>query len=259
MSDDMNSFVSTGSEQPKKKAKNFWALIVIPALIFALSDVLGERAADAIVSNSSERHEMSKIEQYIEQSKAYIPGILTSDKYSSQYWDLEFRAEGNWIMADEVDRESLSRETFSSAKNSAAAALEGQDINQELKDAFLDSIYAATEMYSLYVDENSYCLGDASIAVSQIYGLDEFNEAEYCQLLADSMKEQYGEVTVSEVTLAGRNRQVVTFSIKQNDMVLHVKVICMLDGVSACYLRITYVDGYEDVYTSFLNQISACN
>lgn len=259
MDEDARTFDSEKSQKPRKKSKSIWIVILLTILGAAIGHVVGEKIGEATVNAISDNHQVSKIEQFAEQAKTYTPGTLTQDSYRSEYWNLEFRANDPWSMGDEADRQYLSHEALLNAKSSAVASLQSEGASQKIIDAYSDSIYGAVEMYALYTDEYGYCTGEASLTVMQSYGSDIVTEDVFVQGIAENLSVQYNGVTTSEITIGESTYSVISFSAEQNGMICHVKCICMLKGVCSFFLRITYLDGYDEVFTTFLEQLSECS
>lgn len=189
---------SEAENKTKKKSgkalKNTLLTIIIFIVVIILASVV-KTGIVKIASGIEEKKALKEIETFIESTSDYIPGECTEEGYSSEFWNLLFKPEENWIMYTDEQLEASNKSVRESALKSSGIK-DNPDISDELKSKWEESVYAATEMGAFYVVDE-YIKGSVVLNVSSTYNADETTIADMAAGMEKSINAA-GKVTKSQ-------------------------------------------------------------
>lgn len=238
-----------------KKKKGILAIagtVLVASIFGMIGEKIGEKTVETVMESSAEK----EIQEYIDHMESYVPGEQTDSYYQSEFWGLRFDANDSWVMYTEDELEASTANVRDSAVSSGMASVEGEDVSQDLIDKMFDSMYAQTEMGTLYV-EDGYYVGECAINVMGIYGLEDASEDELFEGIIQGLITQDPDMETGEYEIAGENYKMakVQFSADGMDLVNYV-FLRVKDGMM-CSINCKYVAGYDYVLDEFVGQMSA--
>lgn len=241
------------SKQTGKKWKFIGILGTIAIIIIfrVIGSHIGEYAGKKIAENNYEKD----IEEFIEQMAEYVPGHCDGNKYISEKFGFKFTIDENWEFYSAEDLAASSVETKANTTESALDALEKEDVPRDLKDKFIESIYAETEMGALYMADDMY-VGEVLVGVMSVYGVEDISIEEY---ISEIRKAFNANSQVSDEYLAGSTYKVISVNvIDVNGIDTMVKMYIKKEGNMICMITCRAVVGYEEqVFRAFENRISS--
>lgn len=204
-------------EMPKQEKSKF-SQIIITVLIIALASTFGKFLANKLMGNKSEDDYLKEMDRHIEEVNKYVPGTISDETYSSQYWGLKFKCDNDWVMLEDEQLKAFSEQTRNSAYESSMATLNSEEnISQELKDKWKDAFYAEAEMAACYYSQSDI-VGEVTIAVMSGYGMNDISQQQYAEEMKKGLAEAHNmNVTLEEDSVAGEKYNVLCIDIDGDD------------------------------------------
>ena len=241
------------SQQTKKKGKVIGILVTIVAVIIArlIGGFVGEFTAKNILESSQK----NDIEEFIERMEEYVPGHCGGNEYVSEKFGFRFVIDENWEFYSDEDLRAASEGLKTSATTSGLAALEKEDVPQELKDKFTESIYAATEMGALYIADDMY-VGEVIVGVMCAYGIENTSVEDYIDTIKNRLN---ATAQVTNEYIAGSTYKVLSAKITDiNGVNTVVKMYTKIKDNMICMITCRAMEGYEEqLFKAFEDGISA--
>lgn len=248
---------NTEPKKAKKKGKKTALGITFSVLLIIIARVIGGFIGETTAKNIAENNEKNKIDKFIESMDEYTPGHCDGNEYVSEAFGFKFVIDENWEFYSDADLKKATKTISTSAETAALAALEKEDISEDLKEKYAESFYAKVEMGALYVADAVY-VGEVSVSVMSAYGIDDTSIDEYVDGIKSGLDEN---AQVSEENIAGNTYK--TLSAEKTDSSgnkMTVKMYITIKDSMCCMITCKALLGYEEqVFSAFESRISAYN
>lgn len=230
--------------------------IIVVVLCSLIGRFAGHLVGKSMGENMSKSRQMREIDKFMENTAEYESGKCTDKAYTSDFWGMKFEANNNWVMYDQEALDAASQQTKDATISGGMSGIEGEELDEEVVEKWKSSVYAAVEMGASYQQEG-VILGECSLSVMSVYGIQETSFEEYCDNIKKGLQSQTTS-TIKQDTqkMAGRKftSMQTTINIDGVDLVTTLFIAEKDDMV--CMINCKYVDGYEYVLDSFIKQVS---
>ena len=241
------------TQSTKKNGKGKGILVTIVAVIIArlIGGFVGEFTAKNVIESSQK----NDIEEFIGHMEKYVPGYCDGNEYVSKKFGFRFVIDENWEFCMDEDLRAASEGLKASATTSALAALEKEDVPQDVQEKFAESIYAETEMGAFYIADNMY-VGEVTVAVMSVYGIEDMLIEDYIGEINNRLNIN---AQVTDEYIAGSSYKVLSANITDvNGIDTSVRMYAKIEENMICMITCRAMIGYEEqLFKAFEDGISA--
>ncbi|MDO5478352.1 MAG: zinc ribbon domain-containing protein [Clostridia bacterium] len=247
-------------EQTKKpKNKKAISLISILGTVIAVAvgNFVGEYLGKSMVENHREEEAIEEITAYKEESMDYVPGTVSGNTYTSEYFGFKIEYNDKWEMYSESDLAAATAAMESSVLSSTEAELRAQGMSEEVIEKYKETVYSKVETGASCIGDYIY-IGDVTAMVFSSIGIEEYNSKDFLDEMIMGEALLGTDYTTGTEYIAGTFFDYIELTVPQENFTTVNRMYITKKGSAFCMITVIALsESKDEVFEEFRNIVSA--